>query len=267
MYKRIKYPDGGIYAKLDLDAVAKQVASGEPIVITERINSYEDLFFLKSLKDALDYNKVEKVELEIPCMFQQQHDRRFNDSISYELVNVCDFINSCNFYKVHVFHPHSDVTGSNLKNIRIIDNSNFIRKVLDNIPGTPILLSTDAGSFKWISPMADKLNFEGELYSASKVHKKTPEGHSLVQVIDRKDFEGKDILVVDDLCVFGGTFVGLAKMLKERNAGKLYLAVSHITVKNPNIELETLYEKIYCTNSKYEASEYQLSNLEVIKLF
>lgn len=271
MYKRIKYPDGGIYAKIDEEAVSVKVALGMPIIIQERINNYEDLFFIKSLKEVLDYNKVEKVELYIPCMFQQQHDRRFNETVSVDLKLVCDFINSCNFYKVHVFHPHSDSTPNGLNNVHVVTNVNFIKKVLEEIPNSinnpPVLLSTDAGSFKWISPMADALKFEGELYPASKVHTKTPEGHSLVQVIERNDFEGKDILVVDDLSVYGGTFVGLAKMLKQRNVGKLYLAVSHITVKNPNIELEELYDRIFCTNSKYEASEYQLDNLKVIKLF
>jgi hypothetical protein len=53
----------------------------------------------------------------------------------------------------------------------------------------------------------------------------------------------------------------LAKLLKERNVGKLYLAVSHITVQNPNKELEGLYEKIYCVNTKYNS--YDLSNIKV----
>jgi ribose-phosphate pyrophosphokinase len=65
--------------------------------------------------------------------------------------------------------------------------------------------------------------------------------------------------------VYGGTFVGLAKLLKTKNVGKLYLAVSHMTVLNPNKELEELYEKVYCTNSKYD--EYNLSNIKVFNIF
>lgn len=254
IYKRHRYPDGTIYA---------EITDFRLPVITQRINTYEDLFFIKSLKDVCDNNGVKDVQLIIPCMFEQQHDRRFEDNQSFELKLVCDFINSCNFSSVHVFHPHSDSTQMGLNNCHVISNESFIKDVLEDIGSHPILLSTDAGSFKWINKLADKLNNKCEVYSASKSRDLVTS--KLTQIIDRQDFGGKDILVLDDLCVYGGTFVGLAKLLKERNVGKLYLAVSHMTVQNPNKELENYYEKVYCTNSKYE--EYQLSNINVINLF
>jgi ribose-phosphate pyrophosphokinase len=250
-YIKNRYPDGGIYV---------EVSDFTDPVIKERINTYEDLFFIKSLKEACDYNGINNVELIIPCMFQQQHDRRFHSNESFELKIVAEFINSCNFKKVHIFHPHSDVTQALVNNLRVIDNSSFITQVLEDIEVTPILLSTDAGSYKWINKLADVIDFQGEVYGANKSRDLIT--HKLTQVIDRQDFEGKDILIVDDLCVFGGTFVGLAKLLKERNVGKLYLAVSHMTVKNPNPELAELYERVYCTNSKFDT--YELANINVI---
>ena len=254
IYTRHRYPDGTVYAEI--------TDFREP-VITERINTYEDLFFIKSLKDICDYNGIKNVVLKIPCMFQQQHDRRFDTYQSFELKLVCDFINSCNFDMVYVFHPHSDSTQMGLNNCRTIDNSVFISKVLEDIGSRPMLFSTDAGSFKWINKLADVLHYDDNVYSASKSRDIIT--HKLTQKIEMLDFDGKDILVLDDLCVYGGTFVGLAKELKLRNVGKLYLAVSHMTVKNPNKELAELYENVYCTNSKYD--EYELSNLTIIKEF
>lgn len=247
-YFKRKYPDGSFYVEVE--------DFNNPIII-EKINTYEDLFFIKSIKDVCDYNNINDVELIIPCMFQQQHDRRFDDNQSFELKLVCDFINSCKFKKVHVFHPHSDSTQMGINNIRIIDNSNFILDVLSKIDGDPMLFSTDAGSFKWINKLVDKINFNGDVYCASK--SRDLKTHSLKQVIDCNDFGGKDILILDDLCVKGGTFIGLAKMLRERNVGKLYLAVSHITIEDPNEELEKYYDKIFTTNSKYDY--YNLNNI------
>ena len=259
-YQRQRYPDGGIYATI--------TDFSNPI-ITERINSYEDLFFIKSLKDICDNNDINDVELVIPCLFQQQHDRRFEQNQSFELQLVADFINSCNFKRVHVFHPHSDATGIAIKRIKIIDNSAFIKPILSEINlstgRTPILLSTDGGSFKWINKLADVIEFKGEVYGANKSRDQNT--HKLTQVIDRQDFEGRDVVIVDDICVAAGTFVGLAKMLKTRNVGNLYLIVSHITIKNPNKELEQLYKQVYTTNSKYEREDYELNNLTVKKIF
>lgn len=217
-------------------------------------------------------------EITIPCMFQQQHDRRFNSNESFELKLVCELINSCNFEKVKIFHPHSDVTPALINNCEVIDNIYFIKSVLSNIceiredgylEDNLILMSSDAGGFKPLMKLCKYLFWEGETYSASKARDKD----KLIQVVDRQDFQGKDILLVDDICVYGGTFIGLAKILKERNVGKLYLAVSHITVETPNNELFKLFDKVYTTNSKgltyYDRSneEIKKEKLEIIKLF
>jgi len=250
------YPDGGKYAINDLNEAS----------LTYRINSYEDLFLLKSIKDANPYLK----EITIPCMFQQQHDCRFNNNESFELKLVCEFINSLNFEKVRVFHPHSSVTPALLNNCEVIDNEKFILKVLENLNltnGEVVLMSSDAGGFKPLMKLCKQLNWQGETYSASKAR----ERDKLTQVVNRTDFEGKDVLIIDDICVYGGTFVGLAKLLKERNVGNLYLAVSHITVENPNPEVFDLFQKVFTTNSKglgyVTRDDFEPKNLEIIKLF
>ena len=127
-----------------------------------------------------------------------------------------------------------------------------------------IILFPDAGAFKWGMKLLDKLNWTGDVCVASKCRQYSDGKTKLIQVIERADFGGKDVLVIDDLLVGGGTFLGLATMLHERNVGKLFLAVSHITIPNPNKALETAYERIYCTNSKYD--QYELSNLTVFNM-
>jgi ribose-phosphate pyrophosphokinase len=91
--KIVTYPDGGKFIVNDSNEEK----------LTYRINSYEDLFLLKSIKDANPNLK----EITIPCMFQQQHDERFNENESFELKLVCDFINSIGFERLMFFiHIH-----------------------------------------------------------------------------------------------------------------------------------------------------------------
>lgn len=240
-YTRHQYPDGGIYATI--------TDFSDPF-INERINSYEDLFFIKSLKDICDYNNIQNVELFIPCLFQQQHDRRFENNQSFEGRLVAEFINSCNFSKVTVFHPHSDVIVGQINKCHIKDNSEYIQWVLRQIPtNNLIMMSSDAGGFKPLIKLTEHIEWKGDTYSASK--SRDPKTHKLTQLIDRQDFGGKDLLIIDDLCVGGGTFIGLAQMLRERNCGKLYLAVSHITVPIINDTLLEEFDLIFTTNSKY----------------
>jgi ribose-phosphate pyrophosphokinase len=251
-YEIKKYPDGTQYVKV--------IEFSHNFVF--RINSYQDLWTLRQIKDVYDHNKKE-VNLIIPCLLDAQADRRFNPDESSGLKIICVFINSMKFKSVSVFHPHNpELVEALLDNVEIIDNYKFINQVIYNElypgPGFPntdmynnlVLLSSDAGGFKPLMKLADKIDWKGETESASKSRKYEDGKSKLIQKINRTNFQGKDILIIDDICVYGGTFIGLANMLKERNCRNLYLAVSHLTVCNPNPDLFRLFDKVFTTNSK-----------------
>lgn len=261
-----KYPDGSQYVTVD--------KFYDHLVF--KINSYNDLWTLRQLKDVYDHNNKE-LSITIPCLLEGQADRRFEINQSAGLKIIIDFLNNLNLKKVFIFHPHNpEVIENSLNNCFIEDNKWFIEQVLEEIEN-PILFSSDAGGFKPLMKLADKLQWKGDVYGASKSRKYEDGKSKLIQVIDKQDFQGRDILIVDDLMIGGGTFIGLAKMLKERNCGKLYLAVSHITVERPNEEVFKLYDKVFTTNSKFEdyfpivnkdnTGAYKANNLEVIKMF
>lgn len=259
MIKKINYPDGSFYPKIE-----------EFIkIITFKINSYDDLWFLRQIKDVYDYNN-KPLSIIIPNLIDAQADRRFNTNEPSNLKLVCEFLNSMKFEEIFVFHPHNpEVVEALIPNVKIIDNTSFIMDgVLEQIGEwgsndfNTILMSSDAGGFKTLMKLADKIQWKGETFSASKSRKFEDDKSKLIQQIDKEDFNGKDILIIDDLCVYGGTFIGLANLLKNKNIGKLYLAISHITVPNPKKELE-VFDQIFTTNSKYE--NYELDNLTVIK--
>jgi len=139
-----------------------------------------------------------------------------------------------------------------------------------------VVLLPDGGAYKWGVKLMDKLKFTGTLLACAK-NRVYEDGKSILkQQLPEFDFEGKDILIIDDICVYGGTFKGLSKLLKERNCGKLYLAVSHMTVQNLGEDPVTNYfDKVFTTNSKHdeyftsygEEGQLKLQNLELIELF
>lgn len=272
-----KYPDGTSYVS--------DTELGEQIF---RVNNYEDLWHLNQFVDAF-HSKYDTLTAKIrpniiiPNLIDAQADRRFKEVESFGLKLVLKFLAGldANF---SIFHPHnSEVVEMAFevldKKVSIMDNTAFINEVFKHIrtetfSQDTILFSSDAGGFKPLMKLADKLKWKGEVYGASKSRKYEGGESKLVQLIDKQDFEGKDILIIDDMCLYGGTFIGLAKMLKERNCGKLYLAISHLTVSKPNPELFTLFDKVFTTNSKgldyvIPEKDYGVKprNLEVINLF
>ena len=260
---KTNYPDGTSYVEV----------KSFKYELEYRINSYEDLWTLAQIKDVYDYNK-QPLHVIIPNLIDAQADRRFAPNQSSNLMLVLNFLKSLNFAEITFFHPHNpEVVEAILPEAHILDNSYFIKKVLENIPRHKegldgeiedlILMSSDAGGFKPLMKLCDKIGWKGETESAAK-SRKYEEGKSvLTQLINRQDFGGKDVLIIDDICVKGGTFIGLAKLLKERNVGKLYLTISHLTVSNPNPDIVNLFEKVFTTTSKNIV--YNIAPIEILE--
>ena len=135
-----------------------------------------------------------------------------------------------------------------------------------------VILLPDGGAYKWGVKLADKLGFKGDVLAAAK-NRKFVDGHSkLIQQLPDYDFTGKSVLIIDDISIGGGTFKGLAKMLRERNCGKLYLAVSHMTIESLGQDPVTDYfDRVFTTNSKFDTyygrDDFEPKNLKVIDLF
>lgn len=294
--KVIKYPDESSYYNLE------QMTHRS--VVTFKINTYEDLWHLNQFVDAFHSRFEVAPVIFIPNLIDAQADRRFDKSHSHGLKLVCKFLNGIKA-KFIIFHPHNpEVVEALMDNVEIKDNTAFINQVLSSkllkderhparlkdeyfvtkqgyhvdkrVSDNLILMSSDAGGFKPLMRLCDKIGWEGETYSASKYRANHGVEFKLYQEVDRQDFQGKDILIIDDICVYGGTFKGLSKLLKDRNCGKLYLAVSHMTVQNLGEDPVTNYfAKVFTTNSKYD--EYFAGgktgnpdiskSLEIIKLF
>ena len=249
------YPDGSKYVDI--------IKFSSTLVF--RLNSYEDLWILNQIHDIVKH-QGRIVNVIISNLLDAQADRRFNDNQPHGLKLVCSFLNEMKNFFYKIYHPHNpEVVESLLDRVEIIDNHDFIYEVLSelksnyydfnayNMEDNLILMSSDAGGFKPLMKLCDKLEWAGETSSASKSRKYVNGKSELTQVLDRDDFKGKDILIIDDICVYGGTFKGLSKMLKKRNCGRLFLAVSHMTVLELGEDsVGNYFDSVFTTNSKFE---------------
>lgn len=253
MFERIKYPDGQIGAKMVTNLISHHV-----IEVAERINSYEDLFYVASIADVLKHRGIKGTELFIPCMFGQRSDRRFTPMQSFDLNLITDTINACSFQKVTVFDPHSDVTLALLNNVEKKSSFECVSQALwglthaKNIPISDIVLvSPDAGAYKKVFEYGEKLNLP--VVAANKF--RALDGTITLHFIG--DVASKVCLIVDDLCDGGYTFIQLGKALKEQGASKVFLYVSHGYFSKGFKELQEVLDGIYCTNSVKDIGEVQ----------
>lgn len=220
-------------------------------MINTRLNSSEDVMLLFIATETIHKNNRQVfVDVFIPYCLYAQADRDFGPMECFSLKSFAKIINMCNFRNVFMLDPHSEMAPTLINNVIVVDNSEFITWVLKDIANPKITwLSPDAGAYKKIGKLANKLGWIGGFAAANK-YRNTSTGNIDSLELSHNDFLGGDVLIIDDICMGGRTFVGLAEKLKEHNVGKMYLAVTHMIPEKINSALG-VFEKIYFTSSRY----------------
>ena len=217
------------------------------IYVTHRINSFNDLGLFCIAIDALRRMNVEKIHAFIPYFPGARQDRVMVMGESLTVKVYTKIINGLELDSVTIFDPHSDVTPALLNNSISIQNTQFIEKVLANIPKDFILISPDAGASKKIYKLASQLGISAVLECGKKRDVKTGSLSGFSVPVD--DLKNKPCLIVDDICDGGGTFLGLGDELKKKNSGDLFLAVSHGIFSKGFEELAKIFKKTFTTDS------------------
>lgn len=233
----------------------------ETITITHRINSFNDFGLLLLAIDALKRMEVKLINVFIPYFPAARQDRVMISGEPLSVKVYADILNSLKLNKVTVFDAHSEVTPALLDNCEVISNHAFIAEVLKKIGKEVKLISPDGGALKKIYKVSEYLGGI-EVVECSK-SRDVKTGKLSGFKVYNDNLQGMDCLIVDDICDGGGTFVGLAEELKKKNAGKLYLAVSHGIFNKGFDVFQKDFEKIFTTNS---FREFDNEMVEVVKL-
>ncbi len=223
------------------------ISDSQNVTITHRIKSFNDFGLLLLAVDALRRLDIKKIEVFIPYFPAARQDRVMIKGEALSVKVYADILNALNLNSVTVYDPHSEVVPALLDNCKVLSNHNFIKKVIQDINEDIILISPDGGALKKIYKLTHALGGI-EVVECSK-SRDVRTGKISDFKVYAEDLKGKSCLIVDDICDGGGTFLGLAKELKNKNAGKLYLAVSHGIFSKGLTEFSKSFDKIYCTDS------------------
>lgn len=203
-----------------------------------------DLFRLLLVRQWLD----EPVHLHITYFPYSRMDRR-SDDYEFTLYSVADYINLLDFSSVTIYEPHSDVTPALLEKVIIESPIPYLIGKLD-VEYLPTKWAwqpfyPDAGAQKRYSEF---LNIEDELVGFKKRDFKTGRITDL-QIIGKR--LSNTVVIVDDLCSKGGTFVLAAEKLHEMGFEKVYLVVAHCekTIFEGKILITDLIDGVYTTDS------------------
>lgn len=176
------------------------------------------LFDLALLVDAIrreySINGV-SIHLTMPYLPYARQDRVCNRGESLSVAVVAKFINDLKLDSVTCYDIHSDV------GVALLDNLQHEKQELcawrlpfHCDPATTALVSPDAGAEKKVFGVAKKLGYN-TVIRASKVRNVSTGKIEATTLIDRIPADKANLLIVDDICDGGRTFVELAKAIQQ----------------------------------------------------
>jgi len=257
-YQAFSFAGGEPHIKIDPETVTDKV------MVTHRLNSFNDFGLLLIAIDALRRMDVTHIEVFIPYFPAARQDRVMVEGEPLTVKVYADILNNLNLNKVHIYDPHSDVTPALINNSKTINNHKLVSKVVNQLDQDLYIISPDGGALKKVHKVAAHLKDYEVVECGKSRDVKTGKLSGFKVPLD--DLNAKACLIVDDICDGGGTFMGLAKELRAKNAGPLYLVVSHGIFSKGIEHLKEYFDKIYTTNSVREVEgknvvQYKLNNV------
>ena len=275
-FQEFIFPAGEVSVKLNAKDYAYKTLD-LPNTIIARIQNSDDLFKLALLKDALAEIDSNPINLFLPYVPFARQDRICDAGEAFSIAVLVRYIASLGFAKVTIVDPHSNVTPAAFKalgvKLTVISQLDVLNKFLTFIPTLmgSTLVSPDAGSNKKTADAAGWLGQAG-FVRADKLRDLT-NGKIKEIAVYCDDLQGKNVVIPDDLCEFGGTFLGLATELRKRNCGKVILFATHGVFGGKEKFLATIenllkngIDEIWTTDS-YHADLVEYTELKFPKLF
>lgn len=233
----------------------------DKVVITHRVKNMDDLMAILIAKNALEIKGISEFDLIMPYIPYARQDRQCFDGESFTLKVFTSLLNTANFNTVYCLDAHSNVAPALINNCVNLSSERYVLAGLLDILVTEamssiLLVSPDSGANHKSNDLFKSGRFEG-LVKCDK--KRDSSGNLSGFEVFASNLNGMPCFISDDICDGGGTFLGLAKELKKKNAGNLYLFVTHGIFSKGLEELSGEFKRIYTTNS--------FSDLDNVKQF
>jgi ribose-phosphate pyrophosphokinase len=233
--------------------------------ITAYLYTTGDVFDLLLTIDALRrINKDIKIDLTIPYLPGARQDRVCNPGEALTVEVMAGLINNLACNSVTVFDPHSAKTMECLKNAWAITAAEIVSSstLKDFIRDKNLeLVAPDEGATKRTKQAADAL--ELPIHYCRK--KRDPATQKITDTIIPEGVTGKDLIIIDDICDGGRTFIELGQKLKTAGAKSVYLYVTHGIFMAGLEILKPAIDGVFCLHTYLPPEQRDPSYLRILE--
>ncbi|MEM9352933.1 MAG: ribose-phosphate pyrophosphokinase [Planctomycetota bacterium] len=258
------FPDGETSCKIDEDIRGRDVYLMQPTCPPANDNLMQLLVMIDSCKRA----SAERITAVLPYFGYARQDRKDEGRVPITAKLVANIITRAGADRVLTMDLHAaqiqgffDVPVDHLYAAPVL-NEHFIKKQLpmDEV----VIVSPDEGSIKRALGHAKRLGG-----SVAIVDKRRTSAEKTIQAnVIGGPVDGKIVLMFDDMISTAGSICGAAKVLHERGAREIHVAVTHAVLCGPAVErLQSAgLASLVCTDSIQLTPEQTLPQTEVLSV-
>lgn len=221
------------------------------------LRSSADVMSLLLVTDALRRLHANHIVLCMPYVPYARQDRVCAAGEALSLRVFADLINRQDYLRIEVWDVHSDVALALLDRVENVAPETFLKSAPVDWQNT-VLVSPDAGALKKLARVSKAFHCD---YIRADKTRDAMTGEITGTVVHGDHVGDRDLLIVDDICDGGRTFIELARELRKLTTGRVMLYVTHGIFSRGTEVFDGLIDRVFCANPFVEQLPANFSHL------
>lgn len=250
------FPDGEIGVQIH------ENVRGRDVFVLQSVARHPNLYLMELLIiiDALKRASARSIVAVIPYFGYARQDRKDKGRVPITAKLVADLLETAGVTRVLTMDLHAEQI-QGFFNIPV-DNL-YSRPVLVEAVGklrlqNCVVVTPDIGSIKLARAFSEKMKVDLAIVDKRRINAEQVELNALIG-----DVDGRDVLLVDDICSTGGTLKSAAWVCKKAGAQKIVAAVTHFV--GSSFE-ESAIEEMLITNTVPLPSDFTNPRVNVVSV-
>jgi ribose-phosphate pyrophosphokinase len=236
----------------EINVTLPEVIKEERVKLTWKPCDPQSIVLLMMTVSALKEAGISDIDLDILYLPYARQDRVCRPGEAFGLKVIANFINALDVSTVRLWDVHNPALTDDLfahnyvwhwEALDIFDRYKILDDFdLDNL----ILCAPDAGAIRRVDKVVQHFELQTPCYLDKRRNPTTGSIVSIQLSTFSRPVDCYNVMIVDDICDGGATFIQSADVLKKAGAEKLYLYITHGIFRNGLEELLEHFEHIYC---------------------
>lgn len=261
------YPGGEVH--VELPEIGNLDMEGR-FVVTAKLRCADGIQALCQIKSIIDQSTPSSVRLMLGYTPYSRQDRIAVPGDALAAKVFATQLNNLNFDAVMTVDNHSDVITALLdRAINLTKDDMADQPEMDFFQKYDVFVAPDLGAAKEVEALAKRF---GKVFVQGLKSRDPKTGiiSNFSHQAPESSLDGKRVLIIDDLCDGGGTFIGLAENLdKWHKMESMSLFVTHGIFSRGTETLAKIFTMVYTTNTliDYEDSDSLQDNVKILPIF